>query len=416
VLTAAPPPAAPTGVTAQEGWGGVYINWTAGVGGGTVTGYTIQQSVDNGSTFPTSFNVGNVTTYQDTTATSQPQVIYKIFATGPGGNSSTSSPTTDLAPVYNETSQATVTTAGPLLLDASFAYAVGTANSSSTVSITRISLSNSSVQTQNLAVYTGVGAFVQVLSGIYFGGSVYVLVSDNGVAHNIILKINTSTLALSSSLTLPSASGAGSLVTDGTSCWAISGPNGSVQVTHFDPSTMSNILTGSSLGSGIAVEGATAFGGNIYAGVHNSNTAADTVSRINSTLAIVETVSTSAITFPSTLVNDGAALYVYGFVGSNARVEKYTTGPLAFSASTASLGNAVTTSMVYDSGSTAIYMVQKNGLTAGFMKLSTAPAFVSAIAQSHASGSFTNGALTDGTYAYFSISGGRVARQAISSF
>lgn len=426
VLQVDSPPPTPTGVFWEAGWEGAFVGWTPGVGGGVTTGYTVKRSTDNSVSYPVSFPVGLVTSYHDTTAFGNAQVRYdKIFASGPGGNSADSpiqGGAFSLAPVYHEVKITNPGNGGPLVLDGSFAYLISNDVSGVNVTVTKIDLTNSSIRTQNFSTYVPVGTFASIQSSFYFGGFIYTLIKDQGEANGRILKIDPSSMAVTSSLALSSGNGIGVLVTDGTDCWAIMGPAGSTKVTHFDPTTMSDILTGASLGANLVIRCATAFGGDIYIGVHNNNTAADTISRVStSTLAIVETVATSVITFPGAMTNDGTNVYAHGGNGAQGRIEKFTVGPLAFSASTADLGSLSQTSLLYDSGSNAIYLAHRQAALVGgtfssLMKVSTAPAFVSAISQVHFSAGSIDGARTDGTYVYFTNNGGYVAREAISAF
>lgn len=420
------PPSTPTGVYWEAGWEGAFVAWTPGVGGGIVTGYTVKRSIDNTVSYPTSFNVGLVTSYHDATAFGNPQVRYdKVFASGPGGNSADSpiqGGALSLAPVYHEVSITNIGSGGAgLVKDGSFAYAISSDSSGVNVVVTKISLADSSIRTQNLTTYVPFGTFALIYSSLYFGGYIYILLKDQGEANGKIIKVDPSNMMTVASLPLTTGgifpSGFGLLVTDGTDCWAVSGLSGSGKVTHFNPVTMSNISTGASIGSNLLVYSATAFGGKLFLGIRNTNTSANTISRVDtSTLAIVETVSTSVIAFPESMVNDGSVLYVHGSNGGQGRIEKFSTGPLAFVASTADLGLITVTSLVYDSGSNAVYLVHRSGGTSGLMKVSAAPAFVSAIAQFHMNQGTPDGARTDGTYVYFMNSNGYVSRESIASF
>jgi|CXWL01.1.fsa_nt_gi hypothetical protein len=421
------PPATPTGVFWEAGWEGAFIGWTPGVGGGIVTGYTVKRSTDNSVSYPVSFPLGNVTSYHDTTAFGNAQVRYdKIFASGPGGNSADSpiqGGAFSLAPVYHEIKVTNIgSSGGPLLLDGSFAYYVSGDASSVNVVITKIDLSDSSIRTQNLSVYIPVGTFTTVGAAIMIGGYIHILIKDQGEANSRIIKIDPSNLTQVATLALTSGNGNHNLITDGTNCWATNGPNGSVKITQFDPSTMSNVLTGASLGAGLNVGGGTAFGAGLFITTHNFNTATDQVHRINqATLAIDQSAATSAVTFPDYMVNDGSNVYFHGTNGAQGRIEKFSTGPLTFVASTADLGSNGVTSLVYDSGSSAIYLAHRQTALVGgtfnsIMKVSNAPAFVSAISQSHFNQGQKDGAKTDGTYVYLSNNGGYVARELISAF
>ncbi len=421
------PPATPTGVFWEAGWEGAFIGWTPGVGGGIVTGYTVKRSTDNSVSYPVSFTLGNVTSYHDTTAFGNAQVRYdKIFASGPGGNSADSpiqGGAFSLAPVYHEVKVTNIgSSGGPLLIDGSFAYYISNDAPGVNVVMTKISQADSSVRTQNLSVYVPVGTFTTIGAAIMFGGYIHILIKDQGEANSRIIKIDPSTMTQVATLALTSGNGNHNMVTDGTNCWAINGANGSVKITHFDPSTMSNVLTGSSLGAGLNVGGATAFGAGLFITTHNFNTATDQVHRIDqTTLAINQSAATSAVTFPDAMVNDGSNVYFHGTNGAQGRIEKFSTGPLAFVASTADLGSNGVTSLSYDSGSSAIYLAHRQTALVGgtfnsLMKVSSAPAFVSAISQFHFNQGVKDGARTDGTYAYFANNGGFVARELISAF
>jgi hypothetical protein len=403
---------------------GVMTTYATGSGGGIVTNYAIERSINNGSSFSPLITVGNVTTYTDATGPGNPQVMYRVYAIGPGGNSATSANSNNIAPVFNDVFINNIdSTNGPLLLDGSYAYAISSDSGGVKIVITKIDLSNSGLRTQNLAVYTPTGTFVYPFSAIYFSGFIYLLVKDQGESNGRILKIDPTTLTVTLSLALTTGaifpSGTGVLVTDGTDCWAVSGLSGASKVTHFNPTTMVAITTGPSLGANLLFYTATAFGGDIYVGYRNSSTATSFAARIStSTLTVVEAAASNA-SFPSYVVNDGTSIYVKGTnAGSaRARVEKFTVGPLAFSAQTADLGFNTYGNMIYDSGSNALYMQQaNNSITAGFQKVSTAPAFVSFIANTHFGSGTFDGARTDGTYVYFSNSNGYVARKLISGF
>lgn len=421
------PPATPTGVFWEAGWEGAYVAWTPGVGGGIVTGYTVKRSTDNSVSYPVSFPLGNVTSFHDATAFGNAQVRYdKVFASGPGGNSADSpiqGGALSLAPVYHEIKVTNIgSSGGPLFIDGSFAYYVSGDASSVNVVMTKISQADSSIRTQNLSVYIPTGTFTTIGAAIKFGSHIFILIKDQGEANSRIIKVDTATMTQVGTLALTSGNGNHNMATDGTNCWAINGPNGSVKITHFDPVTMSNISTGASLGAGLNVGGATAFGGKLFITTHNFNTATDQVRRIDtSTLAITETVATSAVTFPDAMTNDGSNVYFHGTNGSNGRIEKFSTGPLTFVASTADLGSNGVTSLAYDSTVGAIFLAHRQTALVGgtfnsLMKVSTAPAFVSAISQFHFNQGQKDGARTDGTYAYFSNNGGYVARELLSAF
>lgn len=426
VVEADAPPATPTSVSWQPGWEGVHVSWTPGVGGGVVSSYTVKRSIDNTATFPVLVTGVTLTSYTDATAFAQTQVRYdKISAQGPGG-SSADSPVQggpSLTPVYHEI-QIANTGSGTtgLHLDGSFAYVISGDGAGVNTAITKISLSDSSVRVQNLSVHVPIGTFDFIPSSIMFGGFIYILIKDQGESNARILKVDPSNLTVVNSLLLttgsifPSNAGA-VLVTDGTSCWAITGSTNNARVTHFDPVTMSNISTGSSLGSNLIVQSARAFGGNIYVGIFNSSTSAGQISRINtSTLSIDQTVAVNAISSPDNIVDDGSNIYAHGAVGSNGIIEKFSTGPLTYVASSASLGLNTVTCMVYDSGSAALYLVHRHSSTSGLMKVSTAPAFVSAIPNIHFPAGTKDGSRTDGTYVYFNNNNGYVSREAIASF
>lgn len=423
-ITTDAPPAVPTGLAANISWEGVVLTWNPGVGGGIVTNYAIERSTNNGVGFSPLVTVGNVTTYTDATASAQPQVMYRVYAIGPGGNSTTSSNSNNISPVFDDAHINNIdSTNGPLLIDGTYAYAISRDSTGVPVVITRIALANSGLRMQNLSVYTPVGTFANPSSAIYFGGFIYILIKDTGELNCRILKVDPATLTVSASLALTtgntSPTSSKMLVTDGTDCWAISGLSGAYKVTHFDPVTMTTILTGPSLGANITVATATAFGGSIYVGYRDILAPTSSAARIStSTLTIVETVASNA-DFTNYAVNDGTSVYIKGRnAGSGlVRVEKFTVGPLAFSAQTADLGPNGFGNMVYDSGSNALYMQQDDiSNTFGFQKISTAPAFVSFIADTHFGSGTYDGARTDGTNIYISNGNGYVAKKLISAF
>jgi len=421
------PPAVPTGVFWEAGWEGAFVGWTPGVGGGIVTDYTVKRSTDNSVSYPVSFNVGLVTGYHDATAFGNSQVRYdKIFASGPGGSSADSpiqGGALSLAPVLREVKLGTITSGnGGVFLIGSYAYTVALNPGSTDIILSRITLADSSVRAQNLSVYPAVGTFMTIHDAIEFGGFIYALITDQGESNGRILKIDPATMLLSSSLALTTGVGIGAMATDGTDCWAVMGPVGSVKVTHFNPTTMSVILVGASFGASVGSRSATAFGGSIYVTIANSNLGTTSIYRVlASTLAVVETVGITTLTSPGPIANDGSNLYVLGANGSAGRIAKFTTGPMAYATETANLGTFTQSFMMYHSGS--IYLAHRqnslvNGTFNSLMKVAVSPlAFTSAISQFHfGSGAAYSGVKTDGTYIYFSSFSGHVAREAISSF
>ena len=76
--------------------GSVFLQWVApsGNGGHAITGYTLQRSIDGGSTWPTSFSLGTGTSYTDATCGARgcrvPTALPRdSIGTGPNSNTAT---------------------------------------------------------------------------------------------------------------------------------------------------------------------------------------------------------------------------------------------------------------------------------------------------------------------------------------
>lgn len=402
VLQVDAPPAIPTGVTVTSAWEGVVVRWTAGVGGGSVTGYGIERSTNNGGSFSPLTTVGLVTKYIDTAAIGQPQVMYRIYASGPGGNSANSANSANTAPVYKE-----IVSLGnfqSIVGDATYLYIAALANGSM-VAIERVSKADSSLRTTFPAVYTGTGS-VALHRMVFIGSQIFASIKDTAEASAKIIRIDPSTMTTTGSISTGAGTQGIEFITDGSNNWLLTAtPN---KIVKFDPVGLSITQTGPTFDSNNHYQSGLYLSGDIYVSYSGVGFFVPYIDRISTTtLAAVETLDQQAHATGVSQRILSIGSNIYALMGNG--IHKYSIGPLTWvssgGGSTAYRGAVVVGTNIYCVGNA----------TNGISKVNSTPAFVSNLTNTHLSQGAD--AHADATHVYISnMASAIVAREVLASF
>jgi len=344
VLEVNAPPAAPSNLLLTNVFEGTLSSWTSN-SGGTEDGFEIWRSThpDSSGTATMVGSVGTgVTEFVDTSVAYGIRYYYKVRAFNASGDSAFTALGESNLPASNglsaifffpEIRVESTTGLRHVRADGSYYYAAAQAlGMSLVVRVLRVDKTDSRIVTSH-DVFTAPSGSVEAIGSWMFGGFLYVV--TNGAGENArLLKINTTTMMLDSSVLL-SNTGARATISDDGAFLYVTVSGSSTMIYKIDPSDLS--VDGSNTLSGIfsgSLSSSIYMGASIYA-VYAETASTIRVSEISpSTLAIVNsssslTGSIAGTAFAAGLVGDGTHIYALYFEsGLTVKVRKFSVGPI----------------------------------------------------------------------------------------